>query len=183
MKIWRMESELDAGYKMLVSEDERSYKALDEFNGKSLEKDWVPLELEFIKDGTHNKKCDTPALYTGFIIFNKKTVETVKSLLKDNVEILDVNVIDTDDKYYAINVIDVGEYLDHDKCEFKYFSSGKIMRCVKFAFKANEVKNKHIFKISEFSGTFIFVSDEFKKTVEMARLKGFEFTEVWDSDD
>lgn len=180
-----MENELDVGYKMLVTVDKFNRDRLDEFIGESLKDKWVPLELKFLKEDQGeklNKKCDSPALLCGFIIFNQRAVDVLKDLMGDAVEILDVNVKDADDKYYAINVIDVGDYLDYDKSEFDYFpGTNEIALIEKYAFNPEMIKNKHIFKISLFPGTFIFVSDEYRNAVRKAKLKGFSFTEKWDS--
>ena len=185
MKIWEMENELDVGYKMLVSADKLSFDRLDDFDGRILKENWVPLELKFLKEddcGTYYKKCDAPDLMTGVMVFNQKAVDVLKYMMGESVEILPVNVEDADDKYYAINVIDVGDYLDYEKCEFRYYKDGTIMRIEKFAFKTELIKNKHIFKISLYPGIYIFISDEFRNAIRKARLKGFEFTEMWDSE-
>lgn len=51
------------------------------------------------------------------------------------------------------------------------------------SFEKNKVINYHIFKIPEQPTIRVFVSDVFRQRISEAKLKGFNFIEVWDSEE
>ncbi|HFU7056847.1 TPA: hypothetical protein ACGN81_003899 [Bacillus cereus] len=73
-----------------------------------------------------------------------------------------------------------------EKAVFKKLITGLIIGCEKFAFNSNTVQNEMIFKVyinGKIHPTAVFISDELKNLIEQSDLKGFEFIEVWDSEE
>lgn len=65
--------------------------------------------------------------------------------------------------------------MDYSRAELKYFSDGEIMDIVRYAFKADCIRGKHIFKVRESPLNRVLVSDEFKNVVEGSGLEGLIF--------
>ncbi len=82
--------------------------------------------------------------------------------------------------FWAVNVLEVLDCLDHSLSEFEYLASGNLKHITRYVFKPNCIENKPIFKIPERKGKQIFVSDEFKALVENNGLKGLTFKKVWE---
>jgi hypothetical protein len=73
--------------------------------------------------------------------------------------------------------------IDLDKSVVSRFDDGRIMHLKgPLYFKADTLKHEWMFLPAERPST-IFVTDKFVKVVEEAKLTGFEFHEIWDSDD
>ena len=82
---------------------------------------------------------------------------------------------------WMINILNV---LDVKNSKIKYFSDGNIMRIENFVFISEILsKNTNIFKVQGIERGEVFVNEETKQLIESAGLKGFIFTQVWDSED
>lgn len=146
-----------------------------EFDGRGLKEVWVPFHVKEIKE---RKNSDIPSFSAGAPVLSICAVEKLAPYLNDNVEVLPIHCIKGD--YCIINVTNVIDCIDYEKSEVKRFkSSGRIMRFIKYSFKPETIRNEHIFKIADYAGGHVFVSDEFKNIVEASDLKGFLFEEVW----
>jgi hypothetical protein len=98
--------------------------------------------------------------------------EVLESLILEQVEFLP---FDTPvGKYYGLHVNYV-DCLDLSKVTAKYFSDGRVMRVVKYAFYWEKLEGIHIFRLPELGLSRLFVSDEFKQTVEKNKLTGLMF--------
>jgi hypothetical protein len=81
--------------------------------------------------------------------------------------------------FYCTNVVDV---LDTERCTFKFFDDGGIMRVVTFAFRPELVKDQFIFSLIQKPGQFTYVTDAFVKVVRENQLTGFNFLRLWSSE-
>ncbi|MEF3302238.1 imm11 family protein [Paenibacillus sp. GYB003] len=124
---------------------------------------------------------DCPQFSAGIPVFSEKAITITYDFLKDSAEILPLNH-DTM-KLFALNVIQVLDAIDYEKAIVRRNSNGRFTGFEKFAFKKSIVQNHHIFKIPEYIGLRVFVSDEFRTRVIESNLTGFKFDEMWDSEE
>lgn len=118
-------------------------------------------------------------------IFSEKAIDILYELLKDQVQLFPFNTTNNK-KYYAGNVINVLDCLDGNRCEVKRFRNGRIMKYLNYAFIEEKVKEQDVFKVVNHESkitisTKVFVSDSFREKVLTSNLVGFDFIEVWDS--
>jgi hypothetical protein len=83
-------------------------------------------------------------------------------------------------QFYAINVIEVVDCLDHSQSEVVWFKDGSLAGIKRHIFKPRCLERKHIFKIPERKRSFVFVSDAFKQLIEDHQLTGLVFEKVWE---
>lgn len=184
MKVWKLRPSYN-GYIEYEPETLGQFDFVAEkFRGNSIKKEWESFPLIVISKG---KLSDCPpALPIKALVFSERAVTKLNLLDIDKIECLPV-IMPNEENYFAINVINVLDCLDGDKCKVSRFDEGEIMSYRKFVFKEKEVSNQFIFKIVEHESkrveSDIFVTDQFRDIVLQSGLKGFEFIEVWDSEE
>lgn len=177
MKIWHLDFELDE-YDNLVPVMELSIDRIQSFNGSSKSEQWEPIAVKKMED---KELSNAPGFYSHIPVFDKKTLDIVKDLIKNSVEVLPL--LSSLGEFYAINVIEVLNCINYDKSEFKTFRDGnRIMGFIQYEFIEEVIKGKHIFKIVDEPLRRPFVSDEFRIRVQKNNLKGFKFELAWDSE-
>ncbi|MCM0759876.1 hypothetical protein M7775_15055 [Sporomusa sphaeroides DSM 2875] len=176
MRIWHLDADVN-NFDNLTTLKQKDWETL-RFDGRKLFETWKPLAVRVIED---RKISDTPGLSSGAPVLSPRAISVLQELVGDTVEVLPL--ICSSGEYYVINVLDVVDCIDYEKAEFKrYEHSGRIMRFIKYAFKSECIKGKHIFKIVDEPVRRPFVSDEFRNKVIESGLEGFEFELVWDSE-
>lgn len=172
MKIWRVLPE-ESNMTLLSTDD-----LTDDFKGLPFE-NWKGATLRAGKKG----KTQDYAYYGGGApVFNNRSLIALESLLKGNVQLLEVKVEKYDMGFKFVNVTNVIDAIDYSKSIPRRSLYGKLTSFEKIVFIPDAVTDQHIFKIPEMPETTVFVSDRFKNEVEFAKLKGFDFIEVWDSE-
>lgn len=163
-----------------------SYDEMHSFDGRSHIKGWKPIKVKKMEPDKDEPKDlplgDVPNLSFA-PAFSKRSIDALYNLIKDDVEILDLNC--DEGEFYCINIIKILDVIDRKNSIYKTFNDGKrIMRFIKYSFVLNsDIKNANIFKIEEHKHSNMpFVSEAFKKCVEDNKLEGFVFEEVWDSE-
>lgn len=178
MKIWHLDFELDK-FDNLVPINELSLDEIHSFDGSSKKEQWTPIK---VKKMENKELSNAPGFYSHIPVFDKVTIEIVRDLIKNSVEILPLLCFEGE--FYAINVTEVLDGINYNKAQFKTFRDGKrIMRFIKYEFLKSVITGKHIFKIVDEPLRRPFVSDEFKKRIIDNNLRGFKFELVWESDD
>ncbi|MDR6553765.1 imm11 family protein [Paenibacillus qinlingensis] len=177
MKIWKWnykESTLTRSNHL-----EFSNLFLDGFIGEKMSDNWPTIYMEDI-----NKKgrlYDCTGLTPGKPILNEKAVNNLAYFLDGKAEELPLK--HAREPYYVINVINVVNCLDYEKSDLVIHDKYKVVKDIKrYVFKEDMVQGQAIFKIPEFKGSYIFVTDEFRNSVLESGLTGFEFHEVWNSE-
>jgi hypothetical protein len=148
----------------------------NDFNGSFIS-DWEDVNITF----ETKKMRDTIHIGSGMVAFSEKAVEIMMPFLNGNVQILPL--VHPTQKYYLLNVTNVIDALDYDNSEFLKLRSGKMVRVEQYVFKGNIVKNQNIFKIPHFTTSYVYVSDSFRQAVIDNKLTGFNFIELWDSNE
>lgn len=180
MKIWKLETDANNYDYFTIPNDEERKKVLFDycFDGRHIADRWKPIKVEVIEE---SKRSDTPTFGGGRPVLSENAVLILGDLIKGVTEILPLDY--SKEKYYVINVVDVVDCIDYEKTKCKMFeNSNRVMRFIEYAFKANAVKGKHIFKIPEHPKSEVFISDEFRDRVLNNGLEGFAFLELWDSE-
>jgi hypothetical protein len=149
-----------------------------DFKGIPLES-WEGITL---KAGKKGKTQDYAFFGGGVPVFNNRSLTALEDLMKGNVQLLDLKVKKYDMEFKFVNVTNVIDAIDYSKSIARRSLSGKLTSFEKISFLPESVADQNIFKIPEMPVTPVFVSDRFKNTVEFAKLKGFDFIEVWDSE-
>ena len=181
MKIWHLKYDSEK-YDSFFPADPSTLGIILSFDGRSQKSAWRPFYVERAKPEKRLPLSDIPNFLVGVPTFSERALEALYPIIEDSVEILDICF--SEGKYYLVNVTRVIDVIDYDLSNFVRFSTNqRIMKFNKYAFKQSEALQKsNIFKIIDAPKDRAFVSDLFKKTVEMNGLTGFIFQEVWDSD-
>jgi len=178
MKIWQLEADANHVSNFSVVNEQDFDVLIEHFDGRPMVSEWTPIRLkirEKIEEG------DMQPLFGGIPVFSRRAVIILKEFLDGNVELLKLDYDESE--YFAVNVLRIIDCIDYQKAVVEKFDDGSIMRFEKYAFRIEEVQDKHIFKnVTEKKG-FALVSDAFRDRVIQNNLKGFLFTELWDADD
>ncbi|MFC4779235.1 imm11 family protein [Paenibacillus sp. GCM10023252] len=134
--------------------------------------------ISLVKKGRHN---EIAYLTAGIPVFNLKAFDVVSDLIKDDVQFLPTTV--EGNEFVLVNVLSLINCLDYTKSVVeKNNRLGFVDGISEIYFLEAYIRDKNIFKIPEFPKTRVYVTDTFKEAVEASKLKGFEFSKVWDSE-
>ncbi|MEK8127557.1 DUF1629 domain-containing protein [Paenibacillus filicis] len=166
----------DTDTTLILSESYSSY--FHYFIGESLVNEWGRMKIEKISKRSkvydNCNICSNPAI-------SRRALDNLKHFIEKYAEVLPYEL--NESEYFAINVINVIDCIDYSTSGYvKDEQYNLIKEIYKYSFKLDMVSNVDIFKIPEFKKTRIFVSEKFKQAVEAAKLTGFQFIEVWDSE-
>ncbi|MDR6553771.1 imm11 family protein [Paenibacillus qinlingensis] len=178
MRIWRLGFK-DSVYTYLNPDDYRKH-IRDGFKGKPMKGDWKPIDVELIDKST--KLYDFTGFGTAQPILNKKVFDALDPLIHDKVEYLPI--VYEADKLCFVNILNVLDCLDLNKAIVVRDEEYNIVTAIKkYAFQEQLVKDEVIFKLPYFRGTHYFVTEKFRDAVIEHGLTGFEFEEVWNSEE
>jgi hypothetical protein len=182
MKIWKWDKDsmrFDS-FSIVNHNEVYSKYFLDEFIGKPIGDGWGTIHITTYQSLA---KCDCSGFGGGVPIFSEHAIRCLDDLMKDKVEILPL--IHDEGSYFAINVINVLDCIDFDQAIVRRHERypSVIAEVLEYEFIPELVKEQHIFKVPQFKGTAVYVSDEFRNRVIEKDLKGFEFTLLWDSNE
>ncbi|WP_022750643.1 imm11 family protein [Lachnobacterium bovis] len=115
--------------------------------------------------------------------------ERLRSLLQkmnSDIQFIDVSIYDikganTEKKYYIANIIKVVDALCLDKSDyFETYIEGKgmIYSVSKYGIYDNKTEGADIFKLDNWQQVPIFVSETFKKAIELNECTGMSFREI-----
>ncbi|TNO97345.1 imm11 family protein [Bacillus sp. CD3-1a] len=187
MKIWQLKSSTDdyETFQLLNYEEDKKYFKTSFNSMVSLSDSWTPKFIEVTDEG---KSSDSPIFWgkSGVQIISEKAKNVLESMVADNIEFLPLIHKQTNKKYYAMHVLRVLEALDTNKTIFDKLNSCLIIGCKKFVFIPYVVQQEPIFKLNingKVHPNYLLVSDQFKHAILESELKGFQFTEVWDSEE
>lgn len=179
MKIWELGSddnsrELTFDNQNPMPDEHPIYSRID---GSLLADKWDPC---YVMDYRKGKYTDFPYFCSGLLVFSKPTYDKIGSYIQDQVEYLPL--IHAEMEFIAVNVTNLIDCVDKERSVAKRLSSGGLLGYKKVVFIAEKIPaDTMIFRLPE-SVLRIFVTDRFIELVKKHRLKGFQFTEVWDSE-
>jgi len=142
---------------------------------------WMPLRIELWegdKPRAEKKKPIADFIDTGLLIkaVNPRTRTLVEPLIASQVEFL---LFESPfGPYYGLHLRYV-DCLDAEHSEvIRFKSSGRIMEVERYSFHWDRLADIHIFHLPELGLSRLFVSDEFKRVVELNGLTGLIFYPV-----
>jgi len=180
---WDVLSDLD-NYRMFSTQlDVKKSLELDELlKVYPFPNNWHPLALKLWEGEKGEKKAEKKKpladfMGTGLSIdaISPRGRVLLEPLIATQVEFLPFETLVG--PYYGLHVQYV-DCLDTSRIEAKYFSDGRVMRVVKYAFHWERLEGIHIFHLPELGLSRLFVSDELKRVVEENGLTGLLFYHV-----
>ena len=140
------------------------------FNGE-----YKPVPLQFNNEGKRKKfvLSDICLNMDPFVIFSEKARKALEAFLSPVGEFLEV--IAPVPGYIGYRVlVQIDNCVDLEKSDYTKYDNGNIWVRKPTMYEA-KVRGQHIFAIPE-APTDLFVSEDFKEAVTLAKLKGFDFS-------
>lgn len=139
---------------------------------------WTPVVVHGFDDNP-GKEGDFPSLsnFNEIPVMSERAWDALHPLISYCCEALPI-IHPTGKPYFIIHVMETIDGLDADRSEVKRYTDGGIMRVVRYSFKPEMLKGKHIFKLPLESGGELIVDDDFRRAVEANGLKGLQFKEL-----
>lgn len=185
MKIWRLKNDLN-GFESIqlkdVDDDFLAYFKKEIKMGKSHKENFSLLEVEIVDQGDIS---DLPKFWTcsGVFVMSVKAKDSLEKLIKGCVEFIPLKC--RDKVLYLVNILSIIDAINYEQARFERLSTGLVVGMEKYSFLEDKIEGLNIF-ITTLNGhihsTEVFVTSEFKETVEKNNLRGFKFVEVWDSE-
>lgn len=144
--------------------------------GHSIAASWQPVTMEV--DISGGPLGDFPRCPMGPPVLSKQAWNVLCPHIGTVAEALPVMTPFGD--YFALNILDVIDCLDHMRSEFTYYPAslgGGRHRIIKYQLKPALIIDKLLFKIPE-QLTRVIVSEKFKELVAEASLKGLDFSTI-----
>ena len=177
MKIYRLDFDVN-NYKSIQLCEDVDSDFYQMFDGTSIKERWETPRVKFYEDDRELKKGDSPGF--NIPVLNKKALKSLFPLIKDDVEILTLQL--NNEILFGINVLTVIDAIDYDMSEYRTFRDGKrIMAFKKYVFRDDMIKNNNIFKIIDLPRGDIFVSEEFCNSILDNNLEGFKLELVYEN--
>ncbi|MCM3746257.1 hypothetical protein M3223_02710 [Paenibacillus pasadenensis] len=163
---------------ILAAVKDRTHPFVSSFDGESKLQNWTFIEIETL----YKKKYDCfPHYLCGVPIFSEKVKLVLEPYLNNEVEFLPLGHKHL--KLYAINVTNVLDCVDWDRSDIQKFNDGSFAGFNKLVFDFTKIPpNTYIFKYKERATTYVYVTELFKELVEKFKLKGLDFSNVFDSE-
>lgn len=146
------------------------------FDGKEIP-DWEVLEFKSVTN--KKSKSDLIKLLNGTPVFTKNSQLRLNPYIEKYVQYLPIK---HDLDLVLVNVINVIECVDYKRTIIRSNPWNTFSGFEKLYFLEEFVRDEYIFKLKENPHNFVYVTDAFIEIVLNAKLKGFEFIEVWDSE-
>jgi hypothetical protein len=139
---------------------------------------WKPPTIELMPEdqGLENPLPDYQELGS-VAVFSRRAVISLNEVLNGG-ELLPLIFEGTEGHFFAYDPRHLAEALDESRSELKRFSNGGVMKVLRYEFRPDKLKDLGIFGIPQQRGR-IYVTDEFVRRVNEARLTGFDFIELW----
>lgn len=170
MLIYKLTFDADNYKNMHFSDKRIADEYLQKFDGTSIKENWSIPSIESFDD----KLPLGDVSCFSIPIFNKKTLDILFPLIKDNIEVLPMQY--ANETLYGINVLTMLDAIDYENSDYLTFSDKKrIMMFKRYSFKPEIVLDCNIFKIVDEPRRNAFVSEEFYNVVKKNELKGFKF--------
>ena len=178
MNIYEIEQDFDNCKFFVFKEDDKLHKDRLNFKGQALTNGWKGFSLELFRDKRKKKDkrsedFDASCYFSGCLIVNKRTSLLLSEKLKDQIEVLPVNVVGNTSDYYFINVLNTVKALDTEsKSNEEILMMVRENNCV---FSKKNIESYIIFRDSLFYSNY-YCTDEFIDFVKQNSITGLKFT-------
>ena len=180
MNVYKIEQDFD-NYKFFVfKENDELNKDVWNFKGQSLASEWKGLSIELFNDKRKKKDkrsedFDASCYFSGCLIVNKRASLLFAKKLKEQIEVLPVNVNGNTSDYYFINVLNAVDALNTGSK-----SNEEILRMIRdnnAVFNQKNIKSNIIFRDNIFRNNY-YCTDEFIDFIQKNAITGLKFTHV-----
>lgn len=164
--------------KLLAAVEEESHPINSSFEGGSKLEGWTKIEVETLYKRVYSD-------FPHYVIGQPVVSERIKLMMeKDHILLNKVEFLplcNEDKDIFMINVTNVLDCVDYPRSDIRRFKDGSWMSFENLVFdKAKIPENTYIFKIKETAAVEVFITDKFKDWVEKNKLKGLDFSVVYD---
>lgn len=149
-------------------------------DGTERARTWSPIKMQIVTNdlGHSLRESDSPWLESHALIFRQRAIDALRPLLEANGELLPLSCDDAD--LWTYNPTHVLDALDVSASETKRFGDGRIILIDRHVFRPEFIQGVEIFKLSCLRVSPTFVGKAFVDAWKSARLRGLEFTKVWE---
>jgi hypothetical protein len=168
------------GFELCYPEDKNDFDRINTLiNGERRRETWLPIRMRIVNidQGVSLKRSDSPWLGSNALIFRKKAIDALRSLLEVDGELLPLSC--PGQELWIYNTFRVLDALDEDASTVMRFPTGKAFMIQKHVFRPEIVKNVPIFKLSLLRVSPTFVNGTFVERWRSLGLQGLDFTEAW----
>jgi hypothetical protein len=169
------------GYELCQPEDQCDFERINVLiNGSERRQTWLPISMRIVREdqGERLLESDSPWLGSHALIFRRKAVDILQSLLQSNGELLPLAC--TDAELCIYNPSNVLSALDETASTALRFSDGRIISISRYVFYPHLLKSINIFKLSYLRVSPTFVDQRFVDSWNAAQLRGLDFRQVWE---
>jgi len=140
---------------------------------------WHPIDFVIVAadEGKRLREVDMPWLGSHALIVTRRALDALSSIVCGHAESLPLA---SQPPLWILNPTNVLDALDVANSDVVRFSSGRIMRVRRYAFRDGLVGALPIFKITGLRASPTFVSDAFVEEYRAAGLTGLVFKQVWE---
>jgi hypothetical protein len=184
MKIWRIGRDNRFHNPQTDSDEHRQRLTSLGLKG-TYQGEWKVIRLQVINsnhpDDTPTMSSDTYLKFGRIPLFTDKALSVLQSLVSAHIEIFPCYLLGEEVDLHAVSVINhIDNCIRWDRAaEIEYWrNSTKLKRLRPLVLNANAVRDQHIFMLTEWLTSGVYVSDEFKDAVERNQLTGLTFQPI-----
>lgn len=136
---------------------------------------WRPFPIKFVE--SKKKISDFPFLDTTFLAISEKGLDCLRDLINPYVEVLPLNIVNSDLKYYGLHVT---KLYDADLSRSDYYGNPErnyVSHIDVHAFPEDILPEAPIFRVRQTKNIRVFISEAFRKVAEENRLIGLNLHE------
>jgi hypothetical protein len=171
------------GYELGHPIDARDWDVLAELHGAPRSHDWKPIRVRRVRPSLREgfRASDSPYCGSGELIFRRSAVDALRDILDAHGELLPLED-EGGVELYAYNPRAL-EALDQEKTYGSRDKNGIIELPNCHVFIPSVIEGVDIFRQARVQkrNAWIYLSDRFLQRWKQAKLKGLDFTLVWDS--
>jgi hypothetical protein len=140
--------------------------------------DWQPPAVAAVRDGSAGLQMTDFAVVWVEPAVSRGAVEALGDVLRAHGELLPL--LCPDGEYYAYNVTTLRDALDEEGSSVVRFTTGRVMRIDRYAFRTDQLHDVEVFKIPQLPKAFVFMTGAFLERVRAAGMTGLDPELVWE---
>lgn len=179
MKVYELQTDRERFCNFALA-DERGSWIHSAFDGRPISHRWEPYRITAADEPDAAAQLADYALLGVIPVFSRRAVDALRDVLRANGELLGLRYSRGD--YYAYNITTVLDALDEERSQLQRFSTGRVMLINTYVFRPDRLIHAVIFKISQFPGSYVYVTEEFVQGAHEARLEGLHFRQIWEEE-
>lgn len=177
MKVYKFREHSKAmNFSAVFNNDEHPIHS--KFDGSPKQNIWTPIKLETLYKRTYK---DFPHYIIGQPVVSKLVKELIEPFTCNEVEFLPL--LHDEFEFYMVNVGNILDCVDWQHSDIRTFGDGSFAGFNKLIFNFKKIpEGTYMFKIEQGVNRNVYVTEAFKDLIERNKLKGLDFSEVYDSE-